>query len=114
MNARKLKQKRTRKLGGLAREVERDNASKVRQAALCESVMLAEAIKRGAKPARVTQGGKPYKKPARPTVIRDREPWEQLEDGVIRLKRIGLQDGLSLNLPGLGFVYTRQGWSTLQ
>lgn len=114
MNTRKLKQKRTRKLGGLAREVERDNKSKVRHAALCESAMLAEAIKAGKKPARVTHGGKPYKKPARPSIIRDREPWEQIEDGVLRLKRIGLQEGLSLNLPSLGFVYTSQGWSTLQ
>lgn len=114
MNARKLKQKRTRKLGGFAREVERENKSKVRRAALCESLLLADAIKRGAKPVRVTHGGKPYKKPARPSVIRDREPWEQIEGGIIRLKRIGLQEGLDLNLPSLGFVYTGQGWSTLQ
>lgn len=114
MNARKLKQKRTRKLGGFAREVERENRSKVKQALLCESAMLAEAIKNGVKPVRITHGGKPYKKPARPSVIRDREPWEQIEDGVLRLKRIGLQEGLSLNLPSLGFVYTSQGWSTLQ
>lgn len=113
MNARKLKQKRTRKLGGFAREVERENASMVREAALCESAMLAEAIKRGATPQRIVKGAKAYKKPARPSVIRDREPWEQIEGGILRLKRIGLQEGLSLNLPSLGFIYTSQGWSTL-